>query len=560
MSADPRARFDPDALRKLAGAAVFARGQEYHRGGLVEILRLEPAQVLARVSGTEDYRVALNRTGGGIGGDCSCPAYSDWVFCKHMVAAALTANDAGDGAEEAGAGMLARIRRHLSARGVDALVDLVMDLADRDEALFRRLELASSVEDADARTLETRLRKALDAATRTGRFVDYARAADWADGVGAVLDTIGDLASGPHAGLALRLSARAFDRIQRAIDDIDDSDGHCGGLMERVGDIHRAATLAARPEPVELARDLFAREMADDYGSFGGAALHYADALGDEGLAEYRRLAEDAWAQLPPADASRSRRRLSPGSYGTLARILDHFAERDGDVDARIALRSKDLSNQRHYLRLAEFCLEQGREALALERALEGLWVCEDERPDADLVIFAVGWLLKAGRRAEATEHLRRAFEKAPSLDLYSRLRKVEGVAARDRSIAFLEARIGAGKGNAWGYSGDLLVQIHMREKAFDAAWKAAGKYPVHPNLVEELAGASEATHPVEALQAYARRVDQLVASGGNAAYAEAVKLIAHMATLQGRPEHVALVLRLKQEHRRKRNFMKLLG
>ena len=87
----------------------------------------------------------------------------------------------------------------------------------------------------------------------------------------SVLDTIAGLASGPRAGLACEPADHAVERIGQAIEAIDDSDGHCTGLLEHARDIHLAAVRQIRPEPVELARDLFAREMADDYGTFDGA-------------------------------------------------------------------------------------------------------------------------------------------------------------------------------------------------------------------------------------------------------------------------------------------------
>src|SRR5712691_2500767 len=111
MNASDRPRFDIDALQALAGEKVFARGTAYHRDGQVEILLIEPGRVLAQVAGTEDYRTELTGRGKDIGGECSCPAFEDWGFCKHMVAAALTANAAGDDATGA-AGALTRIRAH----------------------------------------------------------------------------------------------------------------------------------------------------------------------------------------------------------------------------------------------------------------------------------------------------------------------------------------------------------------------------------------------------------------------------------------------------------------
>ena len=355
------ARFDIGALRALAGEKVFARGEEYHRDGLVEILALEPGRVLAQVSGTEDYRTVVTGRGTEIGGECSCPAIEDWGFCKHLVAAALAANAAAGDAETDGVDALSRIRDHLRKKSVDELVAIIADLAEQDLVLFRRLEMAAAALHEDDKKLETRLRKAIDGATRTRDFVDYRAAAGWAAEVDAALDALAELASGRRAGVILKLAVRAIERIERAVEDIDDSDGHCTTLLDRARSIHLAAARAAQPEPVQLARDLFAREMASDYDTFDGAAELYADVLGEAGLAEYRRLAAAAWEQLPPLRGGRERQEAS-ADYDRLAEILDFFAEQDGDADARFALRAKDLSSAWKYLQLAEFSRAQGRE------------------------------------------------------------------------------------------------------------------------------------------------------------------------------------------------------
>src|SRR5579872_1165923 len=93
-------RFDVDKLRELAGEQVFARGLDYESDGLVEILSVDKERVLAEVAGSEDYRTELVGRGRKIGGKCSCLAFRDWGFCKHMVAAGLAANAAGDEASD----------------------------------------------------------------------------------------------------------------------------------------------------------------------------------------------------------------------------------------------------------------------------------------------------------------------------------------------------------------------------------------------------------------------------------------------------------------------------
>jgi hypothetical protein len=73
----------------------------------------------------------------------------------------------------------------------------------------------------------------------------------------------------------------------------------------------------------------------------------------------------------------------------------------------------------------------------------------------------------------------------------------------------------------------------------------------------EALAQASEATHVQEALAVYMSRV--LADSGGDANYQAASQFIRRIGTLQDQTTHFAWLAAVKQRHRRKRNFLKLL-
>jgi hypothetical protein len=421
------------------------------------------------------------------------------------------------------------------------------------------LELTSATAETDGGALEASLRKAIDEATRTCGYVEYRAAPAWAKRVATVLDALAELASDAEAARALALAERAIERIEAAIENIDDSDGHCGGLLDRAREVHLIAARAAKPDPLTFARGLFAHEMAGGYGVFAGSASVYADVLGGPGLDEYRRLAAEAWEKLPARQGGRG---APDGSddYRQLRDILDGFAERDGDVAARIALRAKDLSSTWAYWELAQFCLSQRREEEALRWATDGLFVFADDRPDERLTFFAVDLLSKAGRKGEAEAHLWRAFDKAPSFELYARLSKLAGAAARQRAIENLQARAGKGERTRWQYPADLLIRVLTHEKMFDAAWAAVSTHGASIGAREALARASEATHAREALDVYAERVEALAGGGGNPAYAEAAALIAHMAGLRGAAEQQAYLAGVKARFGRKRNFMALLG
>ena len=99
-----------------------------------------------------------------------------------------------------------------------------------------------------------------------------------------------------------------------------------------------------------------------------------------------------------------------------------------------------------------------------------------------------------------------------------------------------------------------------MHEKQFDMAWMMTRNHRVSLAVKERLARESEADHPREALEVYARRVDELANAGGNRAYEEAAGLIARMGALRAGAEQAAYVATLKERFGRRRNLMKLLG
>ena len=556
-SAGDGPRFDIETLRNLAGETAFARGQAYLRSGHVQILEIDPKRVLAQVVGTKDYRTELTGSGKHIRGSCSCPVVTEQYFCKHMVATALAANGGAGSPELEGADRLSRMSVDLYGKSVEALVEKIVQLAWREPSLLRKLDMPAAFLQADDKTLEAHLCDAVEMPSNERGYLSRREMSSWAAGVDIVLDTIAGLMSAGRAGLALRLVEQAIERIDYAGEEIVAPSGRYKALLDRMRDIHLAATRVVRPEPIRLAGDLFHRERFGVDEMFHRAAALYADVLGDEGLAEYRRLATVEWEKLPTFTHENSRLRVAFGDYAGPMGVLDYFAERDGDFNARIALRTKDLSAPARYSELAEFCLAHGHDQEALRWTEEGLRIFEEGWNHGSLLRLTVELLVKAGRSADAQAKLQRAFEKTPVVELYAELCKLGGDAARDQALKLLEARAFAETYTNW--KADELVSALMYDKTFDAAWTAARRYGASWAAKEALARVSEGTHPREALAAYAECVDRFASSGGNRYYARASKLIAHMAGLRSPVEQARHVAALKARFGRKRNFMKLL-
>ena len=120
------------------------------------------------MAGTEIYREELRGSGKKPSGECSCPAFSHrGDFCKHLVAVALAVNGLKPGVPVPN--RFARIREHLKAQDRDALVELVLSLAERDEGLLDDLELAASMTGGgDDEVVFSRFKQAITVAvTRT---------------------------------------------------------------------------------------------------------------------------------------------------------------------------------------------------------------------------------------------------------------------------------------------------------------------------------------------------------------------------------------------------------
>lgn len=534
----------PEVLLDLAGSAVLERGESYFRDGRVRLRTVQPDRVTADVEGGEVYRVEFRRGVDMPEGTCTCPA-AERGYCKHMAAVAFAVTQA----PTSNTSQAKAILSYLGTKTASELVELLMAQASRYPELFNRIHLLASVSSESDDKLERELGRQLKQAIRVRRFVDYKGAGAWARRVREALEMLADLTAAGRGKLVRRLANLAMDEIERALDLVDDSDGYGYALLYEAKSHHRTATLKGVGDPTMLARELFAAETKDGFDTFADAFIDYRDALGDVGLAEYRRLANDAWQALP---ARGPRSRDNDSGYQRLESILDWFAEQEGDFALRVSLRRKDLSSPWRYVQLAKFCGDAGHLDEAIRFGTEGLWVFEGQSDNAGLTELTAMLLVDAGRAGEANELLWRLFERTPSYPLYLRLRQIDGEAAVERAIRLLTSR-SASRADA-----DVLVNILIDERNFDAAWAAAEDVSLETK--QRLARESASSHPDHVVSLYKSMVENLVLFSDNQRYQEAAKVIERIGALLGPAEFADYVGGLRQLYGRKRNFMKLLG
>ncbi|MEJ7816234.1 MAG: DUF6880 family protein [Rubrobacter sp.] len=558
-----------DVLLDLAGERYFERGEGYHRDGHVYSLVEHDRAIVARVVGTEEYRVRL-WTEDGLAYSCDCPLGVDGAFCKHCVAVGLAWLE-GDFSEDTpgGAATMDDVRAYLDGREKDELVGIVMEQAMEDERLRERLLLRAArtgggTPDAAA------FRRAIDRVVEPpGDYWGHGSPWDYARKLESMVESLADLLKEGFAAETMELSEYALAEVEEKAMDYD-ADGSVHGVLEALEDVHYAACLEARPDPEALARRLFEWEMGGHHDTLFDAANTYADVLGEGGLAEYRRLAGEEWARLPTLGPERG----ASWNYGRRrTRLTGMMRALAGDIEELVAVESRDLSRPPAYLRIAEIYHEAGDADKALEWAEEGMWVFPDQK-SSGLRDFVIEGYHERSRHAEAMTLAWERYAERPRLEEYQRLKSHADRAGgwktwREKALASVRediARRNEEAGSSYfarPVDHSTLVEVLLWEGEVEAAWREAKEGGCSEGLWIELANRRARDHQEDSLSIYEARIEPLVEQTNNAAYEQAYELLLKTRSLMNRlgreQEFEEYVELLREEYKRKRNFMKLL-
>ncbi|MGA0586966.1 DUF6880 family protein [Dyella sp. KRB-257] len=565
------------SLEGLAGPRAFRCGEEYLAVGAVGRLRITGDSVAAKVEGTTTYRVELRDDDGALAFDCSCPHAADGYFCKHGVALGLAWLDRPEAERKADAASGRKRRRdpwrdieqYLSAQPADTLIELLLDVARRDDRLYQSLLLKAERAGGGRGNVARAFRRAIDEATRIHGFVDWREAGTFAGDMQQVAESIAELLRPDTAALLVELTEYAVERLEKSMEQVDDSDGEVGNIVHGLGELHLQACLMAMPDPAALAERLFALETTLPFGVWSFDALTYRNVLGAAGLQRYREVAQTAWRKLKPRDAQDA----FDSSRFTITRIMERLAEASGNIEELVAIKSKDLSCGYRYLEIAEIWAKAKQPDKALEWAERGLQAFP-ERPDNRLRDFLVACYLKRKRNDEALQLTWIQFEEQPALGNYQKLHEVARKlrcwpAQRERALAWVAAAAlrGSSHSSHWPRAAtpdySLRMEIALWENDLDAAWQAAQSGPCNRNLLIVLAGKLEPTRPDDAISLYRLVIPPIVEQTNNAAYAEAIILIRRMGGLMKAQRQSApfgdYLAELRVRYKPKRNFIKLL-
>jgi tetratricopeptide (TPR) repeat protein len=462
-----------------------------------------------------------------------------------------------------------RFATYLAAQTKETLVDMLLEVSWRDDRLAQDL-LVKSAGSGKNDTLVDELRLVINDVTTVDGYIDWRSGHTFADPLDQAVDTLAELLTPERAGDLVELAQYAIEQTEAALESVDDSDGLVGDVLCRLGELHLQACKLARPDPVELARDLFHLETTLPMGVCSFSALTYKAPLGAKGLQSYRALAQAQWNLLGPVGATSG---FNHDRF-KITRVMEDLARAVGDVDALIAIKSQDLTHSYTYLTIAEILTENKRHDEALQWAERGL-ADHPSRPDNRLRDFLVAAYIKRKRPAEALQLTWTQFEEQPGLEHYQKLHAVatkQGTwpAQRERALHVLNAAIArdATQLTRWQpkpYRPDTsrVLAIALWEGDVGAAWEAVQSGRCQQGLRLSLAKGLAPTRAQDAIELYRTIVVEMVEQTKNDAYASAVNLVKEvqklMVGLGQVPQFARYVAELRLAFKPKRNFIKML-
>lgn len=572
-------------LASMADAKTFARGKAYFHDGAVGLLDERDGVLHADVRGTYRYHVMLSATEDGhLGYACSCPVGEDNVFCKHAVAVGLSwLENSGEEvfhAEEPAPAKPRRKRKtyteqlqeYLATLDAPALRVWLLEAVEADRGLRDRLLLEAKSANAGGLA---EMKAVVRQITRVSGYLDWQEAGNFGDGVFRLAGMLAQWLGGPQAHHVVELAELAIETAEHSLGQIDDSSGGVMPAILELAQVHRRACEQTRPDAVALAERLFRFQTQGSWDTFYNVLPDYREALGEAGLRRYRELVVSAWDALPALHDEHGKGRSWDSPRLQLEHAMATLAEEDGDLDAWVRVKAKDLSGPHRYLQIAQMLSERGRFDDAQDWGERGLGAFGQ---DVRLLTFCTEEALRRRDFAKADSLAWQRFTVRPCADAFAGLMAVaqrtgNQPQAREQALQHLWERAARDERSAsankqrrfWpAPARGELVAIFLAQGDVDTAWTTFNGGPVPLSLWRPMADARAKVHPHEAIGLYHKLLPVTVDQGaGNARYEgafEIVRVIQQLRLALGEAAVFAEELaQIKATYRAKRNFMRLL-
>jgi hypothetical protein len=442
-------------------------------------------------------------------------------------------------ARKTSAELEADLRLILDELPAEDLRELLAWAAAWHEDVERRIRLLAARMTGDLKTL----RAEVDRGLRTRRFLGYRESVEWAHAARPILTELETVVGNAPSRELVELLERAVGHVVKVIQTrADDSSGLIGDLARDLLDLHARTCDAGVADPLKLARWMIRfRFVEQDF--FEPDPFRYRDALGDQGLAEFRSLLE-----------AQSDRDTFASRYAH-----ERLAVLDGDSDVIVSLLGGDLSRPHQFIKIAEAMAELGRDDEVTRWARQGIAQTTGWQTD-QLYDLACNAYLRQNQPLEVLAMRRAQHERTPTSSGYRQLKR-----AAETVDAWELERDGARRALR-EHNPPGLIDALLDDGEDELAWQTATASGA-PELGEQawlrLAEARQKTHPADVLPIYWRTINTILETADRRAYAGAIRLMkrAHDAAIAaGRTDEFdGRVLALREHHRRRPALISML-
>ena len=371
--------------------------------------------------------------------------------------------------------------------------------------------------------------------------------------------------------MPIELIEEAIVEAEKAVELFDETSCELEESLRELHRVHLSVCEALRPDPAELGRSLFRRQLEDPWGYLTEMLPDYLALIGAAGETAYWQAVEAAWEGLPVLKPD-ERDTSNSGHRSTIESIMEARVAESGDLDAQIRVISRNLSSGRRFHALARLCRDNGNAERAIEWLEAGL-AAFGPNENFGLEALGIELYLEVGNHSRAEAMAWGRFERRPGSNGFFELLQVAESLGRDKdlrekALGLLWARVAAQEARPAKRPGswtilerDHLVEIFLQEGDADRAWETFRGGAVSVRHWQRLAEARAPTHHDEAVELYLRLLPHAVEEGTrNARYELAVDVVLAMRKLRLAHSEVERFQReattIRQEWRRKRNFI----
>lgn len=569
-------------LVKLAGIRAYERGADYFDEGRVGELFIQDDTISAEVDGTESYQVSLIYTQRGLSGACDCPASEGIDFCKHCVATALA--------------LKAQYRKMPLKKGADQKTVLTTWLEQQSKAEIiqhfvavvtkdrnLRREWLLKAEKGLGRVDKSSLKKQITSALPLGKHLyEYPKVRAYFANTTMVMreleESIGQLPTSER----LELIGYAFQRLEQALDTIDDSGGFRYDTLNILNDAHRQMLKDAEWSDEESATYLLDLILDDGNMFYGEFPYDYTDCITPLCLEHFYSKAQKQWDALPPLTSDKWEAKRP---YSRLESLLSTHVKEKNDKLALIAIKEKVAVSSHDYLRIAEIYFELGnydQTQVWLDKAQSSDKFGHRKGRDLQLKLWQ-----KTGRGQKATQEQWCYLQKTCLFDSYQKLLELaeqenDGTDWTTKTIGFLREQLDKYSTDAErvenmykspefrnvSTTANTLAMIYLKQQDLDNAWQVVQSWRITNDNLLVLANAlaDDATDKnwARGVHLYRFVIDGVVSQTQNSAYQQAIRLLKDLAGKASTPDQREdlnkMVVALRSAYKPKRNFISLLA